>query len=348
MIKTKLRFRFDVNEDGKLEGVFTFKSPLIQEFDDFLFGIDEDHAFASEESRESLMKFCSNLALIDPGFLDAYVHAAGGLLENKEVGAAKIWYERGLKVAYSVMPKDFSGIISWLFLENRPFLRLHHGLILSLLSEGDVDGAITEAERHLQWNPNDNIGVRFILADLYTHANQIRKARALMKEDSGSTTYPAFHYNEALLYFRQEKYYEALTRLRKGFIANPYIAEILLGNYDPMKKPMWIGHSYSNIDAAKEYVDGYAGFGSWMADGDAIGFLNWAYNCSMVLKDRALQMELHEKLDRAEDFNERGNVLQVLDDFKKTITLESSKKADIVIKNRRGANTRPWNLDAYL
>lgn len=347
MSKTKLRFSSGANDDGKLEGAFTFSSPVVDEFNAFLHEIGDENAFTSEKVRNELMPFCSLLTTKEPGFLDAYAHVAGALFENEEVGAAKVWYERGLNVAYSVMPKDFSGIISWLYLDNRPFLRLHHGMILCLLREGDVKAAITEAEQHLQWNPNDNIGVRFILADLYTHENNIRKARSLMKEEPGMSVYPAFHYNDALLYFRQKKYYEALTKLRKGFIANPYIAEILLGNTDPMQKPMWHGNSDSSIETADEYVSGYAGYGSWLADDDAIEFLNWAYNCSMVLKDRAQHMELHEQLDRAREFHERGNIIQMMGDFNKTINLETSKKISIEVTNRYGDTLPPWNLEAY-
>lgn len=353
MSKSKLKFSSNHDNDGILAGEFSFDSPIVEEFIDFLNDIGSDlegmgniSVFASPESREQLMNFCGSITLKEPDYLDAYAHAAGALYEGGEIAAAKIWYERGLKQAYSVIPHKFVGTISWMDIDNRPFLRLHHGLILCLCYRGEIKEAIKEAEQHLKWNPNDNIGVRFMLADLYTHENNIKKARDLMKESHDMTTYPAFHYNEALLYLHQKKYYEALTKLRKGFISNPYIAEILLGNEHPMGKPMWLSNSDCGVEVAEDYIEGVAG-AAWQNESDAIEFMHWAYNCSIVLKDRGQFMELHEQLDRTRDFNLRGQILQNMSVFNGTINLESSKKISIEITNRYGDTMHAWDLDAY-
>ena len=340
-----LEFRVISDPDGKF-GLFSFSHPLEDQFNALLDQLQDPEvsAFASPEAREMLMAECSRMVAEAPGFLDAYAHAAGALFENDEVDAAQVWYQRGLEQAYAVLPEKFKGPIPWGHIANRPFLRLHHGYLLCLIEKGEYATAIAGIEQHLKWNPNDNIGVRHLLVDLYVATE--RDAKAIKLITKLNEAYPAFCYNLALIEFARANYAAALTHLRRGFLENPYIAEMLLGNDNPYPKPMKIHNSDHGIEGAEEYVNGPA-MDRWLDDA-VLQFLNWAYNCSQSLKDRARWMELHERLDGTHDFNERGTIINQQSDYLcNAINEATSARAIRVIENRYGEILPVWDLDAY-
>ena len=334
-----LKFGVFKNEANQQEGIFEYRNPIVEEFDDFLEYEIEGEAFSSLESIDKVMDYCSRLTFKAPDFLDAYSHAAGALFENDEVIEAKIWYERGLKQAYSVMPNNYKGLIRWIVLENRPFLRLHHGLIVCLCYFANSQEAIKECEKHLKWNPNDNLGVRYLLADIYTHDHEVKKARKLMRD--GGEYYPPYHYNLALIHFRNNEYYEAITEARLGILGNPYIAEMLLGNDEPMTHAKRIFNGHEGIDTAQSYLDGLGG-ASWYRQGEAIAFLHWVYHASISLKDRWLLAELHQQLDNTIDLAARSDVISQIDHIKLSITLESSRSISLTTLTRHQEVVYAW------
>ncbi len=115
-------------------------------------------------------------------FIDAYAHIAGQLLEHDNVKIAEEYSRKGLDIAQSIIPDDFSGRITWAHLENRPFLRLYHNYTLCQMKLGKFKKAVHLMEQHLAWNPNDNIGVRFIIGDACLMANMPRKAKEYLLE----------------------------------------------------------------------------------------------------------------------------------------------------------------------
>lgn len=341
-MSNKLEFNTRPNDDG-LEGVFYFSSPLEEELDvllEELEGQSVDGTFADPDNRQQLMDVCSRMVNMEPAFLDAYVHAAGALLENDEADAAEIWYKRGLDQAYAVMPSDFKGQISWYVTSNRPFMRLHHGYILCLLKHEDLKPATQAMEQHLTWNPTDSLGIGEMLADVYVVLGKDAKARKLMK----GRDRPHFFYNLALLDLHKGEYCKALTNFRKGFLANPYIAEKLLGTNHIFNKPGWIPTSEQTMESAQDYLQGPI-LDAW--ENADFEFLNWAYNCSLSLKDRATWTDLRERIDATHDFNNRGAILEKMNLMKASINDTSSAPAIISIENRYGEVFPVWDPEAY-
>jgi hypothetical protein len=68
-----------------------------------------------------------------------------------------------LNAAIKLIPSNFAGFIPYLYLENRPFHRLAHNLILAYYGAGMNDEAKAIAKKMLSWWPNDNVGFRFLL-----------------------------------------------------------------------------------------------------------------------------------------------------------------------------------------
>ena len=61
----------------------------------------------------------------------------------------------------------------------------------------------------------------------------------------GKQPYPPYRYEMALLLFRREDHVAAATALRRGFVENGYIAEILCGNPEPPPMGIWHGDGFS-------------------------------------------------------------------------------------------------------
>jgi len=61
---------------------------------------------------------------------------------------------------------DFTGVLPWDFIDNRPFLRCMHGYGLCLWRLGRFDEAERIFDRMLWLDPSDSCGVRFLIHDL--------------------------------------------------------------------------------------------------------------------------------------------------------------------------------------
>lgn len=75
-------------------------------------------------------------------------------------------YEVGLRIGELSLGNDFTGILPWGFIDNRPFLRCMHGYGLCLWRLGHFDEALCVFERMLWLNPTDNQGVRFLIDEV--------------------------------------------------------------------------------------------------------------------------------------------------------------------------------------
>lgn len=74
-------------------------------------------------------------ALVDrhPHFIDGHAHLGYALMEEGKPKLALQACLQGLEVGERAIPAGYAGSIEWGFLENRPFLRAAHGVVLLLL-----------------------------------------------------------------------------------------------------------------------------------------------------------------------------------------------------------------------
>ena len=111
-----------------------------------------------------------------PEFLDAYHHLAMLLDEAGREEAFALW-QHAVRLGEEALPEEVragAGRLPWLMLDNRPFLRACHGLGLKLLERGQVEGALAVFIKLLDWNPDDNQGVRALAVDCYFRLDQPR------------------------------------------------------------------------------------------------------------------------------------------------------------------------------
>jgi tetratricopeptide (TPR) repeat protein len=282
-----------------------------------------------------------NLIKTEPNFLEGYAQIGATYLDSDSVEQAFVWYQKGLDIALQSIPPTFKGSIAWHELDNRPFLRLHHGCILCLLRTKQFKKAARVMEQHLLWNPNDNIGVRYLIGDAYLHAGMPQKARKVLT--ANARQYPPNAYSLGLLEFRENNFDKAATAFRLGFAQNQYIAEMLTGRTILHQHFYWHSSSDGYPDLAKKYLDPDC-MALWSETEAAIDFLDWLFNCSSILRERAAMAEVREELTYAHEFDERGKILErehrLLDGIDDSISSILVRK----IKDRDGQLCWPWQI----
>ena len=184
-------------------------------------------------------------------------------------------------------------------------------------------------EQLLRWNPNDNQGVRLSIGSEYLRAGHRAKAGKVLREHADE--YPPYRYELGLLHLQKQKWAEAATSLRRGFVDNPYIAEILCGNPDPMPLPIWEGSNWQGTETAKEYVREYGEL--WRRTADALEFLRWLHMHPRVMAERAAVIECRQELLWENDYNGRGLIL----DRERAVCsgIESTMSREIINVNGR-------------
>lgn len=328
-------------EDGQAFGCFF--EPDTQEwrqatdrFNDLLDGPGCDQLTYADFERE-----CRSILNDQSFFLDAYAHIAMNYLPPhplNDIKTAAKWYRKGFKQGMALIPDGFLGRIEWSSLSNRPFLRVHHGLILCALRQKKDKEAIALMEQHLAWNPNDNIGVRYLLGEAYLRKNKTVEARQILEANAAHDGYPPSIYSLALLEFSEGRAIQALTWLRHGIAENPYIAEALNGRIELAPHVWWHGSNFNGPDVVENYLEDAQEL--WQEAPFALSFLDWAFNCSNGLRERADFVEVNEALAREHDFDVRGQWIERKRALLKKISDETSLEW---LKVFKGSNVSyPW------
>ncbi len=285
-----------------------------------------------------------------PDFIDAHTQIAFHWNRQgkpkKSLDAALL----GLGVANRLIPEGFAGRIEWLNIDNRAYLRLMHVAVLAYVRlRRHKDGAAL-MEQMLLRNPNDNQGVRYLLgsaalrASLWTRAEAFDHAVDVLAQHAD--TYPPYWYDLALAHLWRRDRVAAATALRRGFVTNPYIAEILAGNPSPAPLVMWHPDDTTLPEAAREYLDNYGEL--WDERIDSMPFVRWLFNHPEVMAERASVMACWEALLWENDPDRRGEILARVDEL--TACIDDSLSAAIVVQ-REAVGRRtiwPWELQLTL
>ena len=192
---------------------------------------------------------------ISPLCADAYVLLAEEAARSPE--EARDLYAKGVEAGELALgPEGFAEYEGafWGFLETRPYMRARLGLALTLLKLGDEDGAIGHFRDMLRLNPNDNQGVRYLLAGCLLRRGEEAALKELLAsyEDEGSAFWL---YTRALLAFRDggEDDERAAKLAREAWAANEHVPAILAGTKPPApSKGDYI--TMGGPDEATEYV----------------------------------------------------------------------------------------------
>jgi tetratricopeptide (TPR) repeat protein len=249
--------------------------------------------------------------------------------------------ERAYLQASALIPSGFKGQISWGEVDNRSFLRIAHGYLLGLMHRGDGKAAKALAKKLLAWCPADNLGVRMLLGDISLMTGDTQSAmKSYLKEAADS---PAHWYQAGQIAFRQGDFVSACTYVRRGIAANPYIAEGLTGRTKISEHLYWHASNRNGPEWATDYLS--APVCDWSAQ--EIDFVDWVFNSSAVLRERASLMEQHEGLTNEHDAVRREPFALRSSYFVNELTDELSIAMVKKIQNRYGVEIWPWERSGF-
>lgn len=192
---------------------------------------------------------------ISPLCADAYVLLAEEAARSAE--EARDLYARGVEAGELALgPEGFAEYAGhfWGFLETRPYMRARVGLALTLQKLGDEDGAISHFRDMLRLNPNDNQGIRYLLAGcLLRRGEEVALKKLLASYKDEGTAF--WLYTQALLAFREGGTGDerAAKLAREAWAANEHVPGILAGTRPPA--PSEGGYvTMGGPDEATDYV----------------------------------------------------------------------------------------------
>jgi tetratricopeptide (TPR) repeat protein len=207
---------------------------------------------------------------ISPLCADAYVLLAEQEAQSPE--EALQYYRKGVEAGEQMLgPKGFKEYEGhfWGFLETRPYMRARAGLAAILNLLGDVHAAISHYQDMLRLNPNDNQGIRYVLAECLMKSGDTEALKSLLKQydEDGSALWL---YTQALVAFRESDIEKAEKLAKEAWKSNSHVPAILSGTKEA--KPSTNGYvTMGGEDEAAHYVEEW-GF-DWHTTPGAITWL---------------------------------------------------------------------------
>lgn len=194
--------------------------------------------------------------------------AAGSEEERRDV------FARGVAAGELALgPEEFAACAGsfWGVLDTRPYMRARAGLAGALLRLGDREGAVAHWRAMLKLNPNDNQGVRYLLAaELLRRGDMLALKRLLAAyKDEWSVVWL---YTRALLAFREGQEGAAGTAMLVADVreANPHVPGILSGAEPPVASRDGFA-TLGGADEASWYVEEHGP--AWHATPGAVVWL---------------------------------------------------------------------------
>jgi len=257
----------------------------------------------SRDPREAEQLFKKALQR-DPGLADAHNGMGSIARACGDLRQAEAHYRTALEKARArLSTEDPQAFEWWGEHETRPYMRARHSLGLLYEELGRYEEAIAEYRAILERNPNDNQGVRYLLAPLYQFKGDLEGALRAYQEfardypdDMGD---PHHSFNWGLALYAAGKQRDAVAKLRAACFENLYLAPVLLGQRVKRHR-IWHAINTAEPDYAEDYPALYGKL--WEETPGALNFLRRLWTAPEVQADLKRYLELSkwlEKLDRA-------------------------------------------------
>jgi tetratricopeptide (TPR) repeat protein len=206
-----------------------------------------------QPSRKKRRKLAKRALEISSDCADAYMLLAQ---DAEKPETAKELYEQAVAAAERALGPDLLRKAVghfWGLVETRPYMRARAALAECLWENGEKDAAIDHFHDLLRLNPNDNQGLRYILADWLLEEGREEDVDQLLKrfpEDIAA----AWQYDRALHLFRKEGPGKAAHKaLQVALKRNTFVPDFLLGDRTlPDYQPESIG--IGDEDEAVDYA----------------------------------------------------------------------------------------------
>ena len=266
----------------------------------------------AQDPREA--KKCFEKAIkLDPDLTDAYNGLAEVAISKGNFSAAEEYYRKAYeKAKASLGTEDKKSFAWWGELETRPYMRSRQGLGLLYLEAKRYDEAIGEFKELLGRNPNDNQGVRYLVAPTYLLKNDLQGALGefdwYKRHYSRDTPDPHFLLNWAFALFMAGRYEESAVKFRSTIFENPYLIPLILEE-EPEVLPIWHSNNLMQLDYAYEYFKWYRKL--WVGKAEAVTFLQFIWEDQEIQGDYKRWVELWTKLKHLKDVNKRIPVIDL-------------------------------------
>ena len=222
-------------------------------------------------SRKASISLAKRALEISPLCADAYVLLAEE--STRSLQEAADLYALGVEAGELALgPRPFKEDVGhfWGVLETRPYMRARCGLAQTLWAAGQRDAAIAHYRDMLRLNPNDNQGIRDLLAACLLATGDDAALAQLLKqydEDAGTT----WCYTKALLAFRVGGDSGAAeSRLAEAVQSNAHVPAYLAGEKKlPRGMPAYV--TWGGEDEAAEYARAYSA--AWSVTPGALDWL---------------------------------------------------------------------------
>ena len=209
---------------------------------------------------------------LSPLCADAYVLLAEETARS--VAETLEFYRQGVEAGEMALGKagfeSYRGRF-WGHLETRPYMRARCGLAQAMWALDERDDAVAHYRDMLKLNPNDNQGIRYLLAACLVAMERDGELAALLKKYSDGTA--AWVFTRALAAFRRSGDTETNRRLLANALAsNAHVPSFLMGDWKlPRAAPQYIviGGKDEAIAYAQDFGAGWsntAGALAWLAD----------------------------------------------------------------------------------
>ncbi|MCC7526920.1 MAG: hypothetical protein IT342_00275 [Candidatus Melainabacteria bacterium] len=178
--------------------------------------------------------------------------------DEKSIDASVKLYRKAVAAGVRVLGKDwetkYKGVC-WMAHETRPIMRAMCGLAQQLQLDDELQEALDLYRKLMTLNPNDNQGIRYLLAGCLYEAGCDKELEGLLnskqwKDDPSAS----LKYTAALLLFRKTGSSKAaIDSLKNAFKANPYVPIYLSDEFEmPAESPDYIG--FGDESEAISYV----------------------------------------------------------------------------------------------
>lgn len=210
---------------------------------------------------------------LQPDCVDAYILLA---MDAPDPQAARPLLEQAVTAGErSLGPRFFREEVGsfWLLLETRPYMQAREMLASCLWQLGERREACAQYQELLRLNPNDNQGIRYLLASSLLEMEEHEALARLLATYAKDAT-AAWAYTALLLAFRLKGPTAAnRKKLAKALEANPFVPDYLLGRkLLPQELPDLIG--LGEESEAMEYVA--ANRTAWALTPGALDWLRYA------------------------------------------------------------------------
>lgn len=207
----------------------------------------------------------------DPQFIDAYNSLGYLEMDAGKYDKALAVFLHAFEIGNKLIPQDFSGKIMWGFHDNRPFLSSMHGLGVCYIKTGDMAKANDVFAKMLNYNPNDNQGIRALVIECNLAFKNYPEVLAICDrypDDAMADTL----YGRVLALHRTGKMQEASTALADAIKYLPLVAkELAKTQHSPVYGDMPGRITWGRPDEAYEYWERVGKY--WIENPEVVDFI---------------------------------------------------------------------------